>query len=129
MSPPNKTQAPASTESSVIDNPFTTQINSEIAGTLGEAGSIYLQGVLELNREIASFINKRLEHDAELTRSLGQCKDWQEITELQQNWFREAAEEYANNAKTLMGLTTRIMNDTFAPLRRIGNGGNASQKD
>jgi hypothetical protein len=98
--------------------PVMPALNTEMMGTLGEAGSAYLRGVVSLNQEIAGFINKRLEHDAELSRALGKCKDWKEATELQQNWFREASEEYASSARTLMELSSRIMSETWAPLQR-----------
>lgn len=118
MSPPSKSQSSGSSKAGAGANPALPSFNPEIAGNLGEAGSAYLRGVVTLNREITDFINKRLEHDAELSHKLGKCKDWKEATELQQNWFREASEEYAHSAKTLMELTTRIMNETWAPLQR-----------
>ena len=118
MSPPSKKQTGASFKAGEIPNPMLQNFNPEMVGNLGEAGSAYLRGVVTLNQEITNFINKRLEHDAELSRALGKCKDWKEAAELQQNWFREASEEYAASAQKLMELTTRIMNETWAPLQR-----------
>lgn len=129
MSPPTKTQSSAAPKASESANPLLPNVSGEMMGTLGEAGSAYLRGVVSLNREIADFVSKRLEHDAEFSRKLGQCKDWKETGELQQNWFREASEEYAANARTLMELTTRIMNDTLAPLRQPGVRGSGSPED
>ncbi len=110
----------AETESS---NPLLADFTGEMMGTLSEASSAYLNGVASLNREIVEFINKRLEHDAELGRALGQCKDWKEAAELQQAWVREASQEYAANARTLMEMTTKLMHDTWSPLRRQGETG------
>lgn len=118
MSARSKGQSAASSQAGAGANPVLPGLNMEMMGTLGEAGSAYLHGVVSLNQEIAGFINKRLEHDAELSRALGKCKDWKEATELQQNWFREASEEYASSARTLMELSTKIMNETWAPLQR-----------
>lgn len=118
MSPPSKSQSAASSKAGASANPAIPSFNTEMIGSLGEVGSAYLRGVVTLNQEVTDFINKRLEHDAELSRSLGKCKDWKEATELQQNWFREASEEYASSAKTLMELSTKIMNETLAPLQR-----------
>lgn len=129
MSPPSKRQSAASSRAGASANPALPSFNTEMVGTLGEAGSAYLRGVVTLNQEITDFINKRLEHDAELSRALGKCKDWKEATELQQSWFREASEEYAHSAKTLMELTTRIMNETWAPLRQPGNRGEDFSED
>lgn len=129
MSPPTKTQRSASQKKSESANPLLSNAGGEMMGTLGEAGSAYLRGVVSLNREITDFVSKRLEHDAELSRKLGQCKDWKEASELQQNWFREASEEYANSARTLMEMTTRIMNETWAPLRQPGNRAEESTED
>lgn len=117
MSPPNKRRPSASSKSGEVQNPMLQNFNPEMIGSLGEVGSAYLRGVVTLNQEVNEFINKRLEHDAELTRALGKCKDWTEAAELQQNWFREASEEYAANAKKLMEMTTQLMNETWAPLQ------------
>ena len=118
MSPPAKRRSSAPSKTGEQYNPFAPNMSGEMLGPLGEAGSAYLRGVVSLNREITNFINKRLEHDAELSRALGQCKDWQEAAELQQGWFREASEEYAANARKLMEMTTQLMNETWAPLQR-----------
>ena len=118
MSARSKGQSATSSKAGTSANPVMPALNTEMMGTLGEAGGAYLRGVASLNQEITGFINKRLEHDAELSRALGKCKDWKEATELQQSWFREASEEYASSARTLMELSTRIMNETWAPLQR-----------
>ncbi|MDX1529461.1 MAG: phasin family protein [Gammaproteobacteria bacterium] len=118
MSPPSKKRTAGSSGIGEIPNPMLQNFNPEMMGNLGEVGSAYLRGVVTLNQEINAFINKRLEHDAELSRALGKCKDWKEAAELQQNWFREASEEYAASAQKLMEMTTRIMNETWAPLQR-----------
>ncbi len=118
MSPPSKKRTTGSSGIGEMPNPMLQNFNPEMVGSLGEAGSAYLRGVVTLNQEITDFINRRLEHDADLSHALGKCKDWKEAAELQQNWFREASEEYAHSAKNLMELTTRIMNETWAPLQR-----------
>jgi hypothetical protein len=128
MSPRSKGQSAASSQAGASANPYMPGLNTEMMGTLGEAGSAYLRGVVTLNQEITGFINKRLEHDAELSRALGKCKDWKEATELQQSWFREASEEYASSARTLVELSTRIMNETWAPLQHAEHKGSDSEE-
>lgn len=129
MSPPAKSRSSATLKAGEQMNPFAPNMSGEMMGTLGEAGNAYFRGVVSLNREVANFINKRLEHDAEFSRALGKCKDWKEATELQQNWFREASEEYAANARTLMEMTTKLMNETWAPLRQYEDAESKSSSD
>lgn len=129
MSPPAKSRSTASSKAGEPVNPFMPNMSGEMIGNLGEAGNAYLRGVVSLNREVTSFINKRLEHDAEYSRALGKCKDWKEATELQQAWFREASEEYAENARTLMEMTTKLMNETWAPLRQHEDAESESSSD
>lgn len=126
MSSSTKTHRPAPKAGSESNSQRLPTFDSAMLGTLGEAGSAYLRGVASLNREIGEFINKRLEHDAELGRALGQCKDWQEAAELQQAWMREASEEYAANARTLMEMTNRLLDATWTPLRHKGTGASGS---
>lgn len=122
MSPPAKIQNTAKAKAGGCPNPLSSGLNGEMMDTLGEAGSAYLRGMVSINRELIDFIGKRLDHDAELSRALGQCREWKEAAELQQAWIRDASEEYAENVSKLMRLTTKMMNDTWAPLKKLDAG-------
>ena len=129
MSTSAKNPSAASDKTGEMESPFSHHFNEAFAESLGEAGSAYLRGIITLNREITNFINKRLEHDAELSRALGECKDMQQMTQIQQNWLREATMEYAENARSLMELGSKIVKDAWAPLSQVNDLGIRVTKD
>ena len=59
-----------------------------------QAGQAYVEGIVELNRELAHFVQARWQRDLELGQSLAKCRDWNEAAELQQDWVQTATQEY-----------------------------------
>jgi len=81
--------------------------NDATAEALAKARRVYVDALGELNGELSGFFTKRLDHDMELSRSVTGCKDWQELAHLQQDWAREAMEEYLAEATKLMQLYSK----------------------
>lgn len=71
------------------------------------AARAYWEAVGAVNGELADFVTKRLEHDADLGRSLTDCDSWETMARLQQDWARTAMAEYASEAASLMQLCSR----------------------
>lgn len=67
---------------------------------------MYVAGATEMNREFMKFVATRLQHDAELGRSLSQCKDWSEAARVHEDWVREMSGEYAEESEKLMALVS-----------------------
>ncbi len=67
---------------------------------------MYVAGATEMNREFMKFVATRLQHDADLGRSLSQCKDWTEATRVHEDWVREMSEEYAEESEKLMAIVS-----------------------
>ena len=73
-------------------------------------------GWASMNSEIADFMAKRLKHDADLSASLARCENWEDAVALQQDWARETAEEYMEEASRLMDLSSKLANDHWKPV-------------
>ena len=66
----------------------------------------YMTNVTEMNQEFMKFLTSRLQHDAEVSQSLAQCRDWQQATELHREWLTRMSEEYMAEAKTMMEISS-----------------------
>lgn len=88
-------------------------------GPLVEAASQafvrYVEGVAELNQEMSRFVAERLRYDAEFGHALTGCHSVAEATEMQQEWIRKAAEDYAGEARKLGEIGQRMVTENAAP--------------
>lgn len=91
-------------------------MNAVAVETFTKACQAYLNGWATLNGELAGFMAKRLNHDAELGSALARCESLEEAAELQRDWARITAEEYAEEASRLMELTTEVTAEQWKPI-------------
>lgn len=78
-------------------------------GSVAAASQSYLNALTELNEELMGFANRRLASTTEAQNSLKDCKTWEEAIQVQQDWMRDAGEQYSEELQRLMELTTRTM--------------------
>ena len=106
--------APAEGNSVTEQTEAMVTMNAMAIETFTKACQAYLNGWATLNGELAGFMAKRLNHDAELGSSLARCESWEEAAELQRDWARVTAEEYAAEASRLMELTSEMTAEVTA---------------
>ncbi|MEQ8586640.1 MAG: phasin family protein [Thalassobaculaceae bacterium] len=75
----------------------------------------YVEGVAELNQEMSRFVAERLRCDAEFGHALADCQSVAKAAEMQQEWIRKAAEDYASEARKLGELGQRLVGDKADP--------------
>jgi|GEM_PF-5999339 len=61
----------------------------------------YVDGVAVLNQEMTRFLTDRLRQDAEFGHALTGCQTFAEAADMQREWVRKAAEDYAAEAQRL----------------------------
>ena len=81
-----------------------------------KACSAYLTGWATINGEIAGFMAKRFAQDAELGNALVKCENWEQAVDLQQDWARTAAQDYADEASRLMELSSTLATEQWQPV-------------
>ena len=91
--------------------------NGAAIGMISKACEAYMNGFAEVNAEAMNFMSARLRQDAELGQALAECRDWNAMTSLQQNWSRKAMEDYAAETRKLMELNSRVMTDGWNSVR------------
>lgn len=82
--------------------------NGAFVKALAKASQTYIEGVGELTREFSEFLNVRLQHDVELGETMCNCKDWSQVAEAQQEWARQAGEEYLAEAQKIADLSMKM---------------------
>lgn len=94
-----------------------------IAGYNGMAMRLFMQGwqayvstMAVANEEMAAFLAKRMQHDADFGQALAKCDNWPDAISLQQGWLREANEEYLGEASKLAAIASKAAGESWAPL-------------
>ncbi len=90
--------------------------NAKAMDVFARACQASFQGWASMNSEVADFMAKRFKLDAELSASLARCETWEDAVTLQQDWARQAAENYADEANRLMELSSKLANEQWKPV-------------
>ena len=99
------------------------ELNSAAIEILTHACQAYTLGMASLNSELASFMNARVNRDVQLGHDLVQCNNWSEAVELQQDWARQATQEYLDEAGRLVDLASKVAKDKLGASLREGEPG------
>lgn len=115
-----KTSASAST---TVGEPLeqVAQLNGAAMEVFTQACQAYAGGLATWNSEIMSFMNRRLQHDADLGRALAKCENWEQASAVQQDWTRKASTEYLAEAGKLMEFASKAAKDDWQPVYERAN--------
>jgi hypothetical protein len=86
-----------------------------------QACQAYAVGMATLNSEVVSFVNARVNQDVELGQALCRCGKWLDAMDLQQNWARQATQEYLGEASRLIDLASKVAKDNWEPIYERAN--------
>ena len=86
-----------------------------------QACQAYAVGMATLNSEVVSFVNARVNQDVELGQALCRCGKWLDAMDLQQNWARQATQEYLGEASWLIDLASKVAKDNWDPIYERAN--------
>ena len=91
-------------------------LNGAAMSYMQRCGQSNMEHMAKLSDELSNFFNARIRHDAEFSQSLSQCRNWNEIMELQRDWFATMTHEYSEESQRLMEMTSRMWAMGFQPL-------------
>ena len=89
--------------------------NKSFVRAVTESSQCYLDGVVEMMQEWTDFMTARTREDAELARSCADCGDWSGIATIQQDWARQTADEYVDEAQKLARIGRRVLFEGITP--------------
>ena len=111
------TKARGKSDSAAQDDLFEIpDFTSTFVNGFAEAGQAYMDGFAKMNAEMVTFWNDRLRQDAEFGRDAASCGNWADFAALQQNWARNATDQYLAEASKLMTLASEMTMRSWAPL-------------
>ena len=62
-----------------------------------------------------------MNQDVELGQALCRCGKWLDAMDLQQNWARQATQEYLGEASWLIDLASKVAKDNWDPIYERAN--------
>jgi hypothetical protein len=80
--------------------------DAEFSHPLFRAFESYPKTAMDCNAELVRFWNDRMNYDRETFRAIAQCAEWPKVIEIEQAWLRTTADDYLNETKRLMKLSS-----------------------
>lgn len=115
---PNETKATTrtpQTSAREAHDPFAA-LNGAAAETFVRTCQAYTTGAASMNAEVMSFINTRLSRNVELGEAVSKSDNWTGIVNAQQEWARQATQDYFAEASKLVQLTAKLTQESWEPV-------------
>ena len=96
---------PHCADSSKESGPFFAFEAPAMAG-VKQIGAAYADACEAYCDEVLRFAKVRIDDDVKFWRSLAACSNWEELAELQQNWFTTVSQSYLNEGNRLFKLAS-----------------------
>jgi len=81
--------------------------------TMETARTSMVEGLSQVQREIADFVSERIRHDMETQKALLRCRTFEEVRNVQADFFRTAVDHYSTEATRLMKIGTDIVSKSM----------------
>jgi len=90
--------------------------NGPAAETLVRTYQAYADATATMNSGLMSFINTRWDRNIELRDAMARCDKLASVLDLQQDWARQATQEYFAEAGRLVELTKTLTQESWKPV-------------
>ncbi len=91
-------------------------VNSDAMTAFANAMQAYSNGIVAYNGEMMSFLNSRLQHDADLGQALSHCHTWSDAMQVQQDWAQQTLQEYVAHAGRMTEMASNLAKDGLEPV-------------
>jgi hypothetical protein len=85
-------------------------LSGDSGRALANATETWFAAATECQREMMSFVSKRLEKDAETTREMIGCRNVADVTAIQSRWIEDTLRDYNSEMSKLMTICTKSAN-------------------
>lgn len=89
--------------------------NPDMANALREAFEASIKAAMNVQDELMTFANHRMQSNAAAREAMLGSKSWEDAVKLQQDWARTWAEDYMQESAKLMELSRGVLQQSFAP--------------
>ena len=120
---PRKTKATTQTSQASAREAFDpiAAFNGAAAEAFVRTCQAYTNGAVTMNAAVMSFINTRLTRDVELSETVSKCENWAGVVNVQQEWARQATQEYFAEASKLVQLAAKLTERSWEPVYKQAN--------
>ena len=85
------------------------KVSSDAARRFCDQGQSFAKTISEWNMEASQFVSHRLARNSETLGRMAKCPSLPEILAIQNQWVREAADDYMKQTSRLMEVNGRMM--------------------
>lgn len=115
---PRKTKATTQTSQASAKeahDPFAA-FNGAAAESFVRTCEACTNGAATMNAEVLRFISTRLGRGVELGEAVSKCEGWAGVVNVQQDWARQATQDYFTEASKLVQLTAKLTQESWEPV-------------
>jgi hypothetical protein len=76
-----------------------------------------LKAIVEYQVESLRFLARRTHANLEYMRCLRQCKEWQDVADLQQTWLKECIADYGEEVGRFTGTSLQLATSDLMPMQ------------
>jgi|TARA_R110002012_G_scaffold314625_1_gene527540 hypothetical protein len=83
-------------------------LNGSLVRAVERSSEIMAKSAQTLPKEMGEFIGRRVHKDASFYGQCANCEDFGKFIEIQQNWWKQASEDYAKQANQIISLSQSL---------------------
>ncbi len=91
-------------------------MNNAMMETAAEAFQGYIKAVMSISEAMISFATARMQMNVRTSEELMRCRAIPDAVRVQQEWMREASDQYMTEATKLVDIATQSTLKSFNPL-------------
>ena len=95
------------------------KVSSDATRRFCDQGQSFAKTISEWNMEVSQFVSHRLARNGETLGRMAKCPSLPEIFAIQNQWVRDAADDYIKQTSKLMEVNSRMMGGLLGSFWRI----------
>jgi Phasin protein len=114
---PEKTDTDASNWMMPLGFEAVIEMQRPALTAMADVNSRLFEGIAAVNKEWASFVNRRLKEDLAVPQQLAQCKTIQDMYQVYAQFFQNACSQYQSGLEQMAKLSQSLVESTFQSLQ------------
>ncbi|HXK53434.1 MAG TPA: phasin family protein [Hyphomicrobiales bacterium] len=99
-----------------------SSVNADAIGSLTRSGAAWANSLIDLNREVLNFLNRRWSEDISIQRRLVKAKSFEDVQAIYSDFFATASSHYGEESQKLAELSTKMTKVTFDAMQENASG-------
>jgi hypothetical protein len=91
-------------------------MNNALMETASEAYQSYIKAMMSISEAVLAFATARMQMNVRASEELMRCRALPDAMRVQQDWLREASDQYMSEASKIVDIATQSTLKSFNPL-------------